>query len=425
MWRTRARRTAARAIVSRPAYRAFVQVPATAPLVARAAFRTGRDDILRRALDRLQRRTPVAASTHLLRADLLTFEGRYDEALAAAADAADAAGADTSAAAAARVVKLTYRVAPGPRSDEATASAVGRFPRSVEVLWQAAMACDNAGTYDRIAGAWSASADPAVDLPRVVRQLSSAAARAGRLDDAADWYRRAATAVLAATTPPPRPATTRLAGLGGPLALRDICTTLDTAGVPYFFVAGTALGLVREGRPLGTDNDIDVGVYDADWDRAALIDLFTRHPRFDLDLHPQTQRVGLRHRGGAPVDIFRFYPQDGQIWHDGVFVRWGNSPFEVVRRRIGGLEVPLPADSDRYLTENYGDGWRTPWPGFDAFTDDAPNVEVTWPEYHRLHLLRRGYERLAVGDRAAAARELARAGEPDLAATVAADPPTA
>jgi hypothetical protein len=195
--------------------------------------------------------------------------------------------------------------------------------------------------------------------------------------------------------------------------------------VPYFFVAGTALGLVREGRPLGTDNDIDVGVYDADWDRAALIDLFTRHPRFDLDLHPQTQRVGLRHRGGAPVDIFRFYPEDGQIWHDGVFVRWSNSPFEVVRRRIGGLEVPLPADSDRYLTENYGDGWRTPWPGFDAFTDDAPNVEITWPEYHRLHLLRRGYERLAVGDRAAAARELDRAGEPDLAAAVAADPPTA
>jgi hypothetical protein len=97
-------------------------------------------------------------------------------------------------------------------------------------------------------------------------------------------------------------------------------------------------------------------------------------------------------------------------------VRWHNSSFPVVRQRIGGRSVPLPADPERYLTENYGDDWRTPWPGMDPFTDDAPNLEVTWPEYQRVHLLRRGYERLAAGDRAAASRELRRAGEPELAA---------
>ena len=125
-----------------------------------------------------------------------------------------------------------------------------------------------------------------------------------------------------------------------------------------------------------------------------MIELFTRDPRFDLDLHPQTQKVGLRHRGGAPIDIFRFYREGDVIWHDGVFVRWRNSPFTVARRDVGGQALPLPADPERYLTENYGD-WRTPDPQFDAFTDDAPNLEVTWPEYQRMHLLRRAYERLA------------------------------
>jgi hypothetical protein len=165
---------------------------------------------------------------------------------------------------------------------------------------------------------------------------------------------------------------------------------------------------------LGADGDIDVGVYDADWDRDGLIDVFTRDPRFDLDLHPQSHKVGLRHRGGSPVDIFRFYEQDGRVWHDGVFVRWHNSPFGVVRRQIGGLSVPLPENAERYLTECYGD-WRTPVPAFDAFTEDAPNLEVTWPEYQRVHFLRRAYERLAGGDREAARRELERAGERDLA----------
>src|SRR5690606_10049917 len=198
--------------------------------------------------------------------------------------------------------------------------------------------------------------------------------------------------------------------------IRDLRRVLDRARIPFFFAAGTALGLVREGRPLGADGDIDVGIFDADWDRNALIDLFTADPMFDLDLHPQTEKVGLRHRGGAPVDIFRFYEKDGRIWHDGVFVRWHNSPFQVRRRRVGGMDLPLPADVDRYLTENYGD-WRVPRPRFDAFTD-APNVEITWPEYHRVHLLRRAYHRLAVGDRSGAVRELRRAGEDALARRV-------
>src|SRR5690606_36195713 len=94
-----------------------------------------------------------------------------------------------------------------------------------------------------------------------------------------------------------------------------------------------------------------------------------------------------------------------------------NSPFTVVTRDLNGVKVPLPEDADRYLTENYGD-WRTPNPGFDAFTDDAPNVEITWPEYLRVHLVRRAYQKLVGGDRAGAAEDLRRAEEDDRARLV-------
>lgn len=413
--RSRARRAAARAVVWPPFYPVATRLPRTAYLAARAAFRTGRDDQLERTLDRLARRDPDAAAVPRLRAELRAFQGRYAEAVRAAEQAADRAPA--SPAASALVVQLSYRVRERAEADRRAVAAVRRFPHSPVVLWQAALACAAPEQYQLLAEAWTAAADPA-GRPRVVRQLAVAASRAGCLDAAADWYRQGVRWLLQTGQAAPPLVTTTLAGLGARQAIRDLTGALDRAGVRFFFAAGTALGLVRQGRPLGADGDIDVGVLAPDWDRDALLALFTGHRMFDLDLHPQTQKVGLRHRGGSPVDIFPFYEQGGRVWHDGVFVRWHNSPFEVSRRTIGGVRVPLPADAGRYLTESYGD-WRTPKPEFDAFTDDAPNLEVTWPEYQRVHLLRRGYARLAAGDRAAARRELTRAGEPELAAAVA------
>lgn len=384
----------------------------TALVAARALFRAGQDDMLTETLDALERRHPGSAAVRVLRADLLAFQGRPEAALAAAQQAQQLV--PSSAPAAARVVKLSYRACPRDAAEQLAVAAVRRFPLSPEVLWPVAVECDRPEQYDKIQASWEESApDPAGLLP-VVRQLAVAASRAGELDAAADLYRRAIVLVREGR-PAPQIVRTRLGGLGARTAIADLTAALDGARVPFFFAAGTALGLVRAGRPLGADGDIDIGVFAADWDRPALIELFSRHPQFDLDLHPQTSKVGLRHRGGSPVDIFRFYPQDGQIWHDGVFVRWCNSPFEVTRREVDGVALPLPDEVERYLTENYGD-WRTPNPDFDAFTEDAPNVEVTWPDYQRVHFLRRAYEAVAGGDNPAAARDLRRAGEPDLAA---------
>ena len=404
--RSRTRRAAARAIVWPPVYPLAARVPRTALLAARAAFRTGRDELLESTLDRLERRSPGLAAVPALRADLRSFQGRYEEAWHCARRAAGLAPAWPAAAA--RLVRLGYRVREPAEADQQAVATVSRFPLSPEPIWQVALACSGPEQYARVAEAWRAAADPA-GLPRVVRQLAVAAGRAGQLAAAAGWYQQAVELLLATERPAPAPARTRLAGLGAWQAVGDLGRALDRAGVPFFFAAGTALGLVRQGRPLAADGDIDAGIFAPDWDRDRLVALFTGDPRFDLDLHPQSGKVGLRHRGGAPVDIFRFYPEGDRLWHDGVFVRWHNSPFRVARQEVGGLALPLPADPDRYLTECYGD-WRTPWPGFDAFTEDAPNLEITWPAYHRVHLLRRGFERLAAGDRAGAGRELGRAG---------------
>jgi tetratricopeptide (TPR) repeat protein len=392
---------------------------ATALVAAKALFRAGQDELLSSTLDALARRHPDTAAVHLLHADLHAFHGRYEQALAAAQKADEC---QPSAATVARVVKYGYRVLSGEQADLAAVAAVRRYPRSTEALWPVAVACASPVQYQRVATAWRERrpAEPA-DLLAVVRQLATAASRAGLPELSAEWYRQGITLLAGSGRTVAGPQVTTLAGLGGRRAVEDLCRVLDGAGVPFFFAAGTALGLVRERRLLGADNDIDIGIFDRDWQREKLIELFRYDPAFDLDLHPQTQKVGLRHRGGSPVDVFRFYRQGDRVWHDGVFVRWWNTPFKVERREIdgwAGRRLPLPADPERYLTENYGEGWRTPWPGFDAFTEDAPNLAVTRPEYQRAHRLRRAYQALAAGDRPAAARELRRAGDDQLAATL-------
>ncbi|MGH8794657.1 MAG: hypothetical protein ACRDXX_18675 [Stackebrandtia sp.] len=389
----------------------------TAVIAARAVFRAGADDLLSETLAVLDARFPESPDLQALHADIHAYHGRYDEALRSARKGRLLT--PSHAASAARVVQYGYRVLSQEDADAASVDAVRRFPRNGEVLWSAAKLCDSAAQYRRMREAWDSKLVEPEDLLKAVRQLATAAARAGEIDDAVELYKRAIALVRDGAQLDAPIIDSKLEGKGAWSAFEDLHEALDSAGVPYFIAAGTALGLVRVGRPLSSDNDIDVGVFDEEFDYDALVALFAKNPRFDFDVvHPHTKKIGLKHRGGSPIDIFRFYRENGNVYHDAVFVRWANSPFDVERREIQGLNLPLPADADKYLTENYGD-WRTPNANFDAFiTEDAPNVETTWPEYLRLHYVRRGYKKQSAGDLAAAAAELRRAGEDQLADTL-------
>lgn len=385
----------------------------SALVLTRGAFQAGEDDLVIPSLDALEKAYPRSAAVQELRCDLCTFQGDLEEALRRALRARELK--PTSATAVARVVKLSQQVREQAVADQEAVSAVRSFPRSTLVVSAACKAAASAEQFERLLATWrEADPDPVGDLPRVVRQLANGAMRTGRLDRAAELYREVIGLIIDGRTTPRQFSIPTLQPHSAWAAMLDLNRVLESAGVPYFFAAGTVLGLIREGGPLPGDDDIDVGVLDRDWDRDALEDLFRNDPKFVVNFHPQTQKVGLNHRGGTRIDIFRFYSEAERIWHDGVFVRWHNTPFTVARRPFNGVELPVPEDAETYLTENYGD-WRTPNPGFDAFTKDAPNVEVTWPEYLDIHLLRRAYRKLVAGDLAAAQADLRRVGEADLA----------
>lgn len=228
-----------------------------------------------------------------------------------------------------------------------------------------------------------------------VRPYANAALRAEQFDHGRSAFVQAIQALSVA--PPEKAKPAKTIGSSGTQALIDIVKLLDGAGVPYFAAAGTCLGMVREGRPLAHDNDIDIGIMDGDWDRERLKALIADSPLFTFDQpHPKSPKIGAIHRKGASIDLFRFYEENGLIWHNGVFVRWGNKPFAFETRDLNGTSIRIPAGAE-YLVENYGD-WETPDPFFDAFLN-GPNREVIWPEYYAAHFLRTIYLTIMRGKR--------------------------
>lgn len=357
---------------------------------ATALFNSGDDKRAREFAEYAIKRYPEHAETQLLAAELDELAGDYISALRHAQDAwllqpdlQDAA---------AQVIRLFHLNRHQDEADAAAILALKRFPRNHKILWTACRHCESRSQLIKIRETWSRHLSPNRPASIGARALALAALHL-------QWYTLAAELYVDVCIDQLRGAAIRkplktrdLTGAHGLSALRDLSGVLEKVEVPYFFAAGTVLGIVRDGKPLDHDDDIDVGVFEENWQRDVLLDAFMQHPRFKIEPTMASKpKLRLTHRNGGQVDIFRFYHENGGVYHDGNFVRWRNSPFEITHHRCGdGKTVPIPSSVDRYLTENYGN-WREPDPSFDAFVD-GPNAEIISKDYWNVHRLRRAYK---------------------------------
>jgi tetratricopeptide (TPR) repeat protein len=112
------------------------------------------------------------------------------------------------------------------------------------------------------------------------------------------------------------------------IALHDLKQALDKQGIEFFLVSGTLLGCVREHGIIGHDKDIDVG-FDERFPVEVVRECMLNSPHFTLFEVPFENNVYVQHSNGVAIDIFRHYMSEGKYYHEGIKVKWWNTPFDL------------------------------------------------------------------------------------------------
>lgn len=164
-------------------------------------------------------------------------------------------------------------------------------------------------------------------------------------------------------------------------ALRLGAEALTAAGATWWVAYGTLLGLVREGRLLAHDNDIDLAVMiGADPVRiteAMEARGLVRVREEEWQGRPSKQKFML---GKVLVDVFFLHPRgDGFVDHN-LFSRFSvlrgtHPPVTIEMRRLAGLDLPVPSETEAYLRHLYGEDWREPAKAWTWFFS-GNNIEL-------------------------------------------------
>jgi hypothetical protein len=148
--------------------------------------------------------------------------------------------------------------------------------------------------------------------------------------------------------------------------IRDVMDVLEDEGFRCFLNSGTLLGAVRDKKLIGYDDDVDLGVIlkgrgqtavRREW--ARLRDVLAEHDLLDIDRTlPEIIRVKTSMEFG--FDLFPSWSAGGRFYvypHTfGTLETRDVSPLQ--QCETTGLAVP--AQPEKMLAENYGEGWRVP-----------------------------------------------------------------
>ncbi|NDY90969.1 hypothetical protein [Ideonella livida] len=153
-------------------------------------------------------------------------------------------------------------------------------------------------------------------------------------------------------------------------AVAEVARKVATLGWPVIVNSGTLLGLVREGRLLAHDDDIDLAVL---LPAGSAAEVRRRRAEFTQALESAGLSISERPahwkvmRLGIPFDIFPgWVDQAGQVH---IYPYCGGqlpatALLPLVEREFRGVALPLPAQPEALLAVNYGEGWRQPDPTF-------------------------------------------------------------
>lgn len=147
-------------------------------------------------------------------------------------------------------------------------------------------------------------------------------------------------------------------------AWRSIADILNPSGITYWLVDGTLLGHVRDGRCLGYDKDIDLGIWAGDRERVSKL-LRSKRLKMIRD-RPHMIKTEV---GGVRIDFYVYHldEKSGQAWFEvhhnkrRMVSRYPRSLFDNLRPSVFyHKDVLIPDPPEQFLEIKYGKGWTEP-----------------------------------------------------------------
>jgi phosphorylcholine metabolism protein LicD len=177
--------------------------------------------------------------------------------------------------------------------------------------------------------------------------------------------------------------------------LKDVTDIFDKHGVRYWLDFGTLLGIVREGRILPWDDDMDISIFEDDRQKVHDVVMpeikklnYRTYSRLHMDENDEILKNGdfrtfkVRNyrwkffKGYVKIDIFVMYEKDGFLyWRE--FGKRHRLPIKLISEfdtiEFNGKNYTKPKDTDAYLTYHYGD-WRVAIENYDSEVDGLKTV---------------------------------------------------
>lgn len=172
-------------------------------------------------------------------------------------------------------------------------------------------------------------------------------------------------------------------------ALSDLAQIFRANDLKMFLVSGTLLGYEREGKLLDHDKDIDIGVIG--WENQYAIclaiqqsGLFTVEPKYLKGARAYYIPV-VHNLTGMCIDMFIYYPQDGQLvtgvdFFFGYRQTFAFTPFDLKPVNFLGVDMYVPDDTPRNLEENFGN-WRVPDASYISHLESPSTMDKGGPAF--------------------------------------------
>ncbi len=143
----------------------------------------------------------------------------------------------------------------------------------------------------------------------------------------------------------------------------------DEFGVAAFISSGTLLGIVRDGKLIGHDDDVDICYISKEQTEAAILDERQRLVEFLTAKGCRVAPSGIAHYwcttpGGQNLDIFTGFIEGEKCSMNpiGRAEVKKTDVFPIQYQQIEGVPIAMPANPEPLLVLNYGPNWKKPDP---------------------------------------------------------------